>query len=437
SSPPTVKMLGYTPPDGGWGWVVVFGAFISIGFSYAFPKALTVYFKEIRKHFGVSYSQIAWVSSIMLAVMYAGGPISSILVNRYGCRPVVITGGIMCGVSMVAASFSTSITHLYICVGIVGGLGLSFNLQPSLTIIGRYFQSRRPIANGLAMAGSPVFLCTLAPLNQFLFDRFGWRGGFFILGGMLLNCCVAGSLMRPLSIGKRGCIHSISCCTNLSLFQHRGFIIYLIGNMVMFFGFFSPMIFLAPYAKYRGVDEYSAASLLSALALVDMFARPGTGMLANTRWIRPRVQYLFSFAITYNGVCHLLCPLASGYWGLVAYAVCYGLVYGMVCALLFECLMDLVGPCRFSNAVGLVTILECCPVLLGPPIAGALVDMFGDYSYMFYLCGAVMLTAGLFLFIMNFFNYRRMDRREEDLIQSHAENSGTIQDKAEKEDNAV
>lgn len=169
---------------------------------------------------------------------------------------------------------------------------------------------------------------------------------------------------------RRDCRNSVSCCMNLSLFRHRGFIIYLIGNMLMFFGFFSPMIFLAPYAKHRGVDEYSAASLLSALALVDMIARPGTGLLANTRWVRPRVQYLFSFAITYNGVCHLLCPLASGYWGLVVYAVCYGLVYGMVCALLFECLMDLVGPCRFSSAVGLVTILECCPVLLGPPVAG-------------------------------------------------------------------
>uniref|UniRef100_A0AAR2KJW7 Major facilitator superfamily (MFS) profile domain-containing protein n=1 Tax=Pygocentrus nattereri TaxID=42514 RepID=A0AAR2KJW7_PYGNA len=403
--------LGYTPPDGGWGWVVVFGAFISIGFSYAFPKALTIFFKEIRQHFGISYSQIAWVSSIMLAVMYAGGPISSVLVNRFGSRPVVITGGIMCGVSMVAASFSSTITHLYICVGIVGGLGLSFNLQPSLTIIGKYFQARRPIANGLAMAGSPVFLCTLAPLNQFLFDRYGWRGGFFILGAMLLNCCVAGSLMRPLGdVTTTSCVNCISCCSNLSLFRHRGFIIYLIGNMLMFFGFFSPMIFLAPYAKYRGVDEYSAASLLSALALVDMIARPGTGLLANTRWVRPRVQYLFSFAITYNGVCHLLCPLVSGYWGLVAYAVCYGLVYGMVCALLFECLMDLVGPRMFSSAVGLVTILECCPVLLGPPIAGALVDVFGDYSYMFYMCGAVMLTAGLFLFIMNYFNYRRLDQ---------------------------
>ena len=71
--PPTATKLGYTPPDGGWGWAVVCGAFISIGFSYAFPKSLTIYFKEIQEYFSVSYSQIAWLSSVMLASMYAGG----------------------------------------------------------------------------------------------------------------------------------------------------------------------------------------------------------------------------------------------------------------------------------------------------------------------------------------------------------------------------
>lgn len=71
--PAAVTNLGYTPPDGGWGWAVVFGAFISIGFSYAFPKSLTIYFKEIQEYFSVSYSEIAWVSSVMLASMYAGG----------------------------------------------------------------------------------------------------------------------------------------------------------------------------------------------------------------------------------------------------------------------------------------------------------------------------------------------------------------------------
>ncbi|PNJ44439.1 SLC16A7 isoform 8, partial [Pongo abelii] len=83
-------------------------------------------------------------------------------------------------------------------MGFITGLGLAFNLQPALTIIGKYFYRKRPMANGLAMAGSPVFLSSLAPFNQYLFNTFGWKGSFLILGSLLLNACVAGSLMRPL-----------------------------------------------------------------------------------------------------------------------------------------------------------------------------------------------------------------------------------------------
>lgn len=280
------------------------------------------------------------------------------------------------------------------------GFGLAFNLQPALTIIGKYFHVKRPLANGLAMTGSPVLLSTLAPLNQFLYDTYGWRGSFRILAAIVLNCCVAGSLMRPVKMQQHADAqqkspsereeaeqntdklltkesHSagkeVSCLQkffDISLFKHRGFLIYLMGNVVMFFGFFAPVVFLAPYAKDMGIDEYSAAFLLSIFALVDMFVRPATGLLGNTKWIRPRIQYFFSFSVVCNGLCHLLCPLASGYTGLVLYSIFFGVAFGMVCALLFEVLMDLVGAQRFSTAVGLVTIIECGPVLLGPPISG-------------------------------------------------------------------
>lgn len=138
----------------------------------------------------------------------------------------------------------------------------------------------------------------------------------------------------------------------------------------MFLGFFAPIVFLAAYAKDMGVDEYSAAFLLSILAFVDMFARPSMGLLANSRWIRPKIQYFFSFAVLYNGVCHILCPLVESYTGLVLYSVFFGFAFGMVSSVLFETLMDLVGAQRFSSAVGLTTIVECCPVLIGPPLAG-------------------------------------------------------------------
>ncbi|XP_055564642.1 monocarboxylate transporter 2-like isoform X5 [Falco biarmicus] len=397
------------PPDGGWGWAVVCGAFVSIGFAYAFPKGLAIFFKEIQDFFGTSYSEVAWVSSIMLATTYGAG------------------------------------------------FGLALNLQPSVIIIGKYFLKRRPIANGLAMAGSPVMLCTLAPLNQFLFDNFGWRGSFLILGAILLHCCVAGALFRPIGAattpvkpqvtgkgkdalkeevtedamemgsptkvpmedkveeeGGKACCEKINQYLDFSLFKHRGFLIYLIGNVLMFLGFFAPIVFLAPYAKHIGIDEYSAAFLLSILAIVDMIARPTTGIIANSKWVRPQIQYFFSFSIAFNGTCHLLCPLASGYMGLVIYAIFFGLAFGMVCAMLFETLMDLVGAARFTSAVGLVTIAECCTILLGPPIGGTLIDTFGDYKYMFIKCGAVMVLAGAFLFIMNYYNYRMLAKEEKE-----------------------
>ncbi|XP_008579522.1 PREDICTED: monocarboxylate transporter 2 [Galeopterus variegatus] len=428
----------YPPPDGGWGWVVVGAAFISIGFSYAFPKAITVFFKEIQQIFHSTYSEIAWISSIMLAVMYAGGPISSVLVNKYGSRPVVMVGGVLCSLGMIVASFSTSVVQLYLTVGFIGGLGLAFNLQPALTIIGKYFYKKRPIANGLAMAGSPVFLSSLAPFNQFLFNTYGWKGSFLILGGILLNCCVAASLMRPLgptqttskskkktgiraedsdvkkTHEKKTIWEKVNKYLDFSLFKHRGFLIYLSGNVIMFLGFFAPVIFLAPYAKDKGIDEYSAAFLLSVMAFVDMFARPSVGFIANSKYIRPRIQYFFSFAVMFNGVCHLLCPLAQNYTSLVLYAVFFGLGFGSVSSVLFETLMDLVGAQRFSSAVGLVTIVECGPVLLGPPLAGKLVDVTGEYKYMYLACGAVVVTASVWLFIGNAINYRLLAKEKKE-----------------------
>ncbi|XP_036956765.1 monocarboxylate transporter 2-like [Acanthopagrus latus] len=451
-SPAPADELGYKPLDGGWGWVVVVGAHISIGFAYSTPKVLSIFFKDIQEDLGTSFSEIALISSIMLAAMYAGGPVSSVLVKRYGSRPIVMLGGLFCGVSMVTASFGNSIIYLYLCIGIIGGFGLSLNLNASLTIISKYFLVKRPLANGLAMAGSPVFLCFVAPLNQYLLVKFGWRGSLLILGGLMLNCCVAGALMRPVvapskpsacTLPKKVEEQPSSCNTkpkwswmknakkflDLSFFRDRGFVIYLIGSVMFIFGAYAPIVFLPAYAISQGVEEYSAAYLLSIMGFVDMFVRPGTGLVANSKWIRPRIQYFFSFAVVFNGTCHLLCPLMKSYALLVAYAVFFGVSFGMVFALIFECLMDLMGSQRFPSAVGLVTIIECFPMLLGPPAAGFLVDISHEYKYLFLMCGSVITTGGVFLFIMNVYNYHML--KKEKTAKDREQNHGATEDQVE------
>uniref|UniRef100_A0A6I8PIL0 Solute carrier family 16 member 8 n=1 Tax=Ornithorhynchus anatinus TaxID=9258 RepID=A0A6I8PIL0_ORNAN len=407
------------PPDGGWGWVVLLGCFVITGFSYAFPKAVSVYFKELMRDFGVGYSDTAWISSIMLAMLYGTGPVSSILVNRFGCRPVMLVGGLLASSGMVLAAFTTNIIELYLTAGVLTGLGLALNFQPSLIMLGTYFDRRRPLANGLAAAGSPVFLSALSPLGQVLLERFGWRGGFLIMGGLLLNCCTCGAVMRPpapapaeakemlpLGVAEEGRAPGRGSnrkrkerkkLLDFSIFTERGFVVYVVAKFVLVLGLFVPAILLVNYAKDSGVPDVEAAFLLSVIGFVDILARPSCGAVAGLGWVRPRVAYFFSLAMLFNGLTDVCSARARTYPALVGFCVSFGLSYGMVGALQFEVLMATVGPRKFSSAIGLVLLVEAFAVLIGPPSAGRLVDALQNYEIIFYLAGSEVILSAFFL----------------------------------------
>nr|XP_023415759.1 monocarboxylate transporter 3 [Loxodonta africana] len=334
---------GAGPPDGGWGWAVLGACFVVTGFAYGFPKAVSVFFRELMRDFGAGYSDTAWVSSIMLAMLYGTGPVSSILVTRFGCRPVMLVGGLLASAGMVLASFATRLLELYLTAGVLTGLGLALNFQPSLIMLGLYFERR------LRLHEAPP-------------------------GGR-----------------TRRRLLDVAVCTE------RAFAVYVVTKFLMALGLFVPAILLVNYAKDAGVPDGDAAFLLSIVGFVDIVARPACGALAGLARLRPRVTYLFSLALLANGLTDLGSARARSYGALVAFCVAFGLSYGMVGALQFEVLMSLVGAPRFPSALGLVLLVEAVAVLIGPPSAGRLVDALKNYEIIFYLAGSEVALAGLFL----------------------------------------
>uniref|UniRef100_A0A8C7VYE0 Solute carrier family 16 member 3 n=1 Tax=Oncorhynchus mykiss TaxID=8022 RepID=A0A8C7VYE0_ONCMY len=481
-------------PDGGWGWAVLAGGFVITGFSYAFPKAVSVFFKELIREFGVGYSDCAWISSILLAMLYGTGPLCSVLVNKFGCRPVMMVGGLFASLGMILASLATSIIHIYLCTGVITGLGLALNFQPSLIMLNRYFSEKRPLANGLSAAGSPVALCCLSPLGQVLhfsssvslsavvdqyYDvgrnmyehnercvkkintmgklyallelriidivnvfrhisppkvlqyHYGWRGGFLILGGLLLNCCACGALMRPLVGPKKPQVQELQAVDqaekkpkplkkllDFSVFKDRGFLIYAIAASIMVLGLFVPPVFVVSYAKEMGNEDTKSALLLTILGFVDIFARPTCGLIAGMKWVRPRCVYLFSFAILFNGITDVVSSQATDYPGLVVFCIFFGLSYGMVGALQFEVLMAIVGTKKFSSALGLVLLMEAIAVLVGPPGAGRLLDTTHNYMHVFLLAGCEVILASIVICLGNFLCIKK----KPDEPEAHLEN---------------
>ena len=72
-----------------------------------------------------------------------------------------------------------------------------------MTLVGLYFERRRPLANALASTGECIFTFLLSPFLQLLVDHYSWRGALLVLGGLQLNLCVCGMLLRPLEPPQR------------------------------------------------------------------------------------------------------------------------------------------------------------------------------------------------------------------------------------------
>lgn len=423
----------YDAPDGGWGWVVLLATIIVLALTLAFPSCIIIFYLDLQKEFEATNSQTSWVPSIMTAVLHAGGPLCSVLVDRFGCRATVMFGGVLSGFGMAVSSFSHSIVDLYITAGVITGLGFCFSFQPAVTILGHYFVRRRPFANAMSSTGTALGLSTLPFLCDFLKIELGWRGSFLVLGAVLLNCCVCGAVMRPIrprkprktneinnspkTSDKKGCMLGICQSLASSLRQQMAFDLFCsntrfrvfsLGITWMMLGFVVPLIYLVPYASADDMDPSRAALLLSILGFVNIFVRPPVGVLFSLPWFKGRHIYVFSAALLINGLSNSICCISASFPVLLVYVLTYGLSMSVVGSLMFTVLMDTVEMSRFPSALGLLSIMESVTLLIGPPLAGFLVDRTQLYTYVFMACTIIVVLSALFLM----FTFYWLDSRD-------------------------
>ncbi|XP_059049944.1 monocarboxylate transporter 3 isoform X3 [Achroia grisella] len=191
------------PPDGGYGWVVVFASFmcnlVVDGIAYTFG----IFLPELVTYFGEGKGKVAWVGSLLSGVYLAAGPVVSALCNKFGCRAVCIAGSLIATVAFVLSTYSKSVTMMMLTYGLLGGIGFGMIYLPSVVAVGYYFETRRSLATGIAVCGSGVGTFSFAPLASILLNEFGsWQNANLLLAGLILNCAVFGALMRPLVYPK-------------------------------------------------------------------------------------------------------------------------------------------------------------------------------------------------------------------------------------------
>ncbi|CAH2004158.1 unnamed protein product [Acanthoscelides obtectus] len=191
------------PPDGGYGWVIVFASFmcnlVVDGISYCFG----IFLIELINYYHESKGTTAWVGSILAGATMCPGPIISIIANKYGCRLCCIMGSIIAATAFALSIYCPNVQSLMLVYGFMGGLGFGFMYLPAVVCVGYYFDTKRSLATGIAVCGSGVGTFAIAPVAQYLIDNFGWKGTNLVFAGVIGTCVLFGALMKPLEYKQK------------------------------------------------------------------------------------------------------------------------------------------------------------------------------------------------------------------------------------------
>ncbi|XP_072549949.1 solute carrier family 16 member 6b [Salminus brasiliensis] len=187
-------------PDGGWGWAVAMAFFFTEVFTYGIIKIFGIFLQDFTNHFEESNSRVSWIVSICVFVMTFTAPLSTVLSNRFGCRPVVMFGGFLISLGTISTAFTHSINQMYITVGLVSGLGYCLTFLPTVTILSQYFNKRRSLVTSVASTGECFSLFALTPALSILKAHVGWRNCLVVIGLMQASLIAFGALLKPIII---------------------------------------------------------------------------------------------------------------------------------------------------------------------------------------------------------------------------------------------
>ncbi len=150
----------------------------------------------------------------------------------------------------------------------------------------------------------------------------------------------------------------------------RDFKFLYLSTLLMSLALFVPFVFLVPFAEDHGIGEVAAAALVGLIGGASIAGRLGIGVVAD------RVGHLGAFRACYLviGASFAVWLAGEAYGLLVVFAVVLGVGYGGFIALSPAVIAGLFGTEGLGGLIGLCYTAAAFGGLLGPPVAGLLID---------------------------------------------------------------
>jgi len=395
----------YAAPDGGWGWVVMIASFICNltldGICYTFG----VFLVPLMKYFEVEEKgPISMIGGILAGTIQLVGPFVALLVNKFGTRIVCIVGTAVAGFGFFVATFAPNIPVMMLFYSLIGGTGLGLMYVPAVVSVGYYFDKKRALATGISVCGSGAGAFVLPPIAALFLQHYDWKVATWFFAGLCLLCSVCGLALKPLPKRptsepevERNCCQSVfaSAC-DTKLLTNIPFLLLCLCNLFSTQGLYIPYVYLVELAMSEGVTASSAAFLISVVGISNTIGRVISGAFTDLPFVSPLMVTTFSLAL--GAACSTLMTICTPYWSFVVVSAMFGFFLSAWCAVTPPALVEILGVDLLTSAFGTLTFVRGVAALIGPPIAGFIVDATGSREVAFYISTVLLAISAIICF---------------------------------------
>ncbi|HRE83678.1 MAG TPA: MFS transporter [Opitutaceae bacterium] len=165
-------------------WQIAWFIFFAAGLNYADRMALASVIPPLRAELGATDGQVGFMFSSFLWAYAVMSPLAGILADRFSRVRIIawsLAGWSLCTLLMGLAPNVATLCILRIVLGCAE----SFFLPAAVSLLGEHHgPATRGRAMGLLMTGLNVGIVAGGSFAGFAAEHYGWRTGFWILGGV-------------------------------------------------------------------------------------------------------------------------------------------------------------------------------------------------------------------------------------------------------------
>lgn len=407
-------------PDGGYGWIVLFGVSLFSISTWAANSAFAIYLAHyIEKDLfpGTSILNFAAVGGIG----FGGGLIFSNLIlwlaHQTNVKFVIGIGSVLQLAGLLLAAFSTKLWQIYLTQGVLIGFGLAFIAVPSNALVSQWFRKKRGIAQALSVVGSGVGGIMFNLAIQAIIDNISLRWALIIQGIICTVCTWTGIILVKT---RDAHVKPVFKTWDWDVMKTLPFIVMSLFVSITLLGYVILLYNLADFTISLGYSAKQGSVVTTMVSVGIIVGRPIVGKLGD-----------INGPVTTCMVSHVLCGLfnlalwipAKNYSMAIGFAIVQGGIMGSIWVLLAPISARLFGLRKLAITLGtffaIVGVIGVVSPIIGIKLRATAAD--GKYSPTQYrspaiYCGVVYIASAVLLWFIRAYLIAR-----DEIVEKHSQ----------------